>query len=178
MTDSVDRYDSLLKYYCGKYPELDWKIQKKQILLESWNPAKQDLDPRSVSPSGAKGLCQFMPGTWKEWGEGDPFNPEDAIRAKCKYMAYLYSRFEEIPDSNERYRMTLASYNTGLRNINKMLALGREACGLPLDFDLWVSSGRPEGDWQRWEYSSRFLRHVTGMSNSKETLGYVKEIFG
>lgn len=163
-----DRYDSLIRYYAETYG-LDWRRVKAQVEAES------GFNPRAVSPVGAKGLMQFMDATWKEWGEGDPFNAEESIKAGCRYMRYLYDRFPEIPDPDERYRFALAAYNAGIGNINKCLAVARDAWGHPASYEEWRKAGSPPGPWQTWGYASRFLSLVTG-KHAVETINYVNRI--
>lgn len=72
-------------------------------------------DPNAQSGAGAQGLAQFMPGTWKEFGNGgDPFNPTDAIAAQGRYMAYL-NKFMKGNETDEEHllRLALAGYNAG-----------------------------------------------------------------
>lgn len=165
---SQDRYDSLIQYYSHLHG-LDWRLVKRQIEAES------SYDPTAISPAGAKGLMQFMDETWKEWGNGDPFNPEESIRAGCRYMAHLYGCYDEIPEPDERYRFALAAYNAGRGNINKCLTLAREAFGAPASFAEWDAAGREPGPWQQWGLASRHLSRVTGI-NSLETIRYVHRI--
>ena len=163
-----DRYDSLIQFYAGACG-LDWRLIKKQIEAES------SFLPGARSPKGAMGLMQFMPETWKEWGEGDPFNPEESIRAGCRYMAHLYGCYGEIPDDKERYKFALAAYNAGRGNVNKALAFARLDCGAPESFYAWDSAGRPPGPWQTWDYTKKHLAKVTGR-HAQETIAYVDKI--
>jgi soluble lytic murein transglycosylase-like protein len=41
----------------------------------------------AISPVGAQGIAQFMPGTAKERGLADPFDPEQAIPAAASLFA-------------------------------------------------------------------------------------------
>lgn len=159
------RYDSLFVHYARRYG-LDWRLVKAQAIAES------SLNPRARSPAGAMGLMQFMPATWTEWGEGDPYDPEASIRAGCRYMSHLYGCYGEIPDDTERYKFALAAYNAGRGNINRALTLAR-GCS----FAEWDAQGRPPGDWQTWRYASAYLPEVTGR-HAVETLGYVSKIMG
>lgn len=60
-------------------PEVPAPYIAAQIEQESgWNP-------NAVSPSGAQGLSQFMPGTWPSYGTGSPFDPHQAILAQGKF---------------------------------------------------------------------------------------------
>ena len=45
--------------------------------------------PTVVSPAGARGIAQFMPGTARERGLDDPFDPEQAIPASAAFLAEL-----------------------------------------------------------------------------------------
>ena len=40
------------------------------------------FDPNAVSPAGAEGIAQFMPGTAAQRGLGDPYDIDQAIRAQ------------------------------------------------------------------------------------------------
>lgn len=72
-------------------------------------------DPEAESPVGAQGIAQFMPETWESFGEGgDIFEPEDAIAAQGRYMAYLRDFMEDHADDDEHLlELALASYNAG-----------------------------------------------------------------
>src|SRR5262245_13875520 len=69
--------------------------------------AESNFNPNAVSPVGAQGLAQFMPGTWQTFGSGDPFDPDAAIQAWASYMSYLLARF------GHDYGYALAGYNWG-----------------------------------------------------------------
>ena len=55
-------------------------------------------DPRAISPKGAMGLMQLMPGTWDELREqhrlgADVFDPRTNILAGTAYLKAMYERF-------------------------------------------------------------------------------------
>ena len=45
--------------------------------------------PNAVSPAGAQGVAQFMPGTANERGLIDPFDPASAIPASARFLNEL-----------------------------------------------------------------------------------------
>lgn len=104
-------YDLLNKYHDkNKHAVIDREFIMSAIWQES------TFKPNAVSNVGAKGLGQFMPGTAKEMGLDDPFDPEDSVRAAYGYYIKIYKIMEgRFPDKSkaELTDMTLAGYNAG-----------------------------------------------------------------
>src|SRR4029077_19107832 len=76
------------------------------ILLAAQLAQESGFDPGIVSPAGAEGIAQFMPGTAAAMGLRDPFDPRQAIDAQAHLMRDLLRRFGSVP-------LALAAYNAG-----------------------------------------------------------------
>lgn len=75
-------------------------------LLAAQLMAESAFNPRAVSPAGAVGIAQFMPGTAAAYGLRDPFDAEAAIDAQAHLMSDLLRQFRSVP-------LALAAYNAG-----------------------------------------------------------------
>ncbi|MFG1478613.1 lytic transglycosylase domain-containing protein [Xanthobacter sp. V4C-4] len=94
--------------------------------------------PHVVSRAGAQGIAQFMPGTARERGLANPFDPEEAIPASAALLADLKRQFGSLG-------LAAAAYNAGPGRVSGFLAGG----GLPQETRTYVRliTGRTAEDW-------------------------------
>jgi soluble lytic murein transglycosylase-like protein len=152
------RYDTLFRAaVAAEWPDLpDWIWLKAQAMQES------GLDPLAVSPVGAVGLMQFMPGTWADmqrqlgWRNVDPRSPQHAIIAGAHYMRSLREAWSWSRPIDAKQRLALASYNAGMGNILKAQRL----CG----------------GARYWADIAICLPAVTGRANARQTVDYIPRI--
>lgn len=94
----------------------------------------------AVSPVGAQGVAQFMPGTARERGLLDPFDPEQAIPHAAHLLADLKRQFGNLG-------LAAAAYNGGPTRVSNWLS---GSGGLPAETRAYVYgiTGRPAEDWR------------------------------
>ncbi len=114
-------YEALVQQAAQSCPGITGPLLAAQLEQESgWNP-------NAVSPAGAQGLAQFMPGTWL--GEGidgdgdgirDPFNPADAITSQAAFMCKLFTAVTADKSlTGNPIDLALAGYNAGLGAVQR-----------------------------------------------------------
>ena len=152
VAETVD--DWFREYGAKSLPQYDWRWFKAQGSAES------SLDPEAVSPAGAQGIMQIMPGTWRDLEEelgiiASPFNPKVNIRFGIHYMKKMVKFWKAPRTEHERLELAQASYNAGAGNI--------------------LAAQRYCDDATTWSVISLCLPKVTGRK-SVETVTYVKRI--
>lgn len=81
-----------------------WNVSGALLAAQLY--AESGFDPNAVSPAGAQGIAQFMPGTARSLGLDDPFDAPRAIDVQGRLMRDLLRRFGSVP-------LALAAYNAG-----------------------------------------------------------------
>ncbi|MFK3780341.1 transglycosylase SLT domain-containing protein [Agrobacterium sp. NPDC089420] len=95
--------------------------------------------PDAISPKGAEGIAQFMPGTARMRGLEDSFNIVAALEASSRYLAELNMRFGN-------FGLAAAAYNAGEAGLRTFIATGR----LPMETRDYVFAitGYPVESWK------------------------------
>jgi len=106
----ISPYDGLIKKY-SKPLNWDWRLVASQVYQES------KFDPRVSSWAKASGLMQLMPETAIELGVTNRSDPEQSIKGGTKYLKRIWKKFEHIPDSIQRTKFAMASYNCGMGHV-------------------------------------------------------------
>jgi soluble lytic murein transglycosylase-like protein len=106
MAASASRFDTIIEEHASKQG-LRLELVRAVIQVES------AYNPRATSPKGAMGLMQLMPGTARELGVRDAYDPEDNIRGGTKYLRQLLDKYRGNED------LALAAYNAGSGAVDK-----------------------------------------------------------
>ena len=98
------------------------------------------FDPNAVSPKGAQGIAQFMPGTAADRGLDDPFEPKSAIVHSADLLADLRNEFGN-------FGLAAAAYNAGAERVHSWLdgksSLPAETIGY-----VYFVTGRDAEEWR------------------------------
>src|SRR5579863_996821 len=76
------------------------------LLVDSVIQVESNYNPFAVSPKGAQGLMQLMPGTAQRFGVTNSFDPKQNIEAGVRYLKFLQDTFQDD-------RLAIAAYNAG-----------------------------------------------------------------
>ncbi len=165
----ISPYDGLIKEYAGKV-EWDWKLLTAQIYRES------RFHPKARSNRGALGLLQVMPATGEQYGvsAANLFDPEKNLLAGTKHIEFLADIWaEKVPDSLERLKFVLASYNVGQGHV---LDARRLASKYGDDPEVW------DGNVAEWIKKKSYRKYYTdpvvqfGYCRGIEPYLYVQDI--
>jgi len=94
----------------------------------------------AVSPKGAQGIAQFMPGTARLRGLIDPFEPVDSLLKSAAYLRELFERFGNLG-------LAAAAYNAGERRLSEWIA-GRGELPRETHDYVRIITGHPAEAWK------------------------------
>lgn len=81
-------------------------------LMHAVISAESSYNPWAVSPKGAMGLMQLMPGTAERFGVSNPYDPIANMHGGARYLRWLLDRFNDT-------RLAVAAYNAGEGAVQK-----------------------------------------------------------
>ncbi len=114
----------------------DWRLLAALVYKES------RFDTTALSYAGAQGLLQLMPVTVERFGVSNPNDPVESLKGGVKYLQYLDKFWmERVPETNERIKFILASYNIGQGHVE----------------DAWRLTLKYRKNTQSWQEVSNFL---------------------
>ncbi|OUD12522.1 lytic transglycosylase domain-containing protein [Thioflexithrix psekupsensis] len=99
-TEKTRPYDDTIQHIAAQY-QLPAELLHAVIKVES------NYNPNAVSPKGATGLMQLMPGTAARYGVTDRTDPLDNMTGGAKYLRDLLHLFDND------LTLALAAYNAG-----------------------------------------------------------------
>ena len=116
----ISPYDEIVKAECSD-SIFDWRLVSALMYHES------NFKPEAQSWMGAYGLMQIMPESADLFRIVDYEEPDQNIKVGVKLLKWLNKNLvEEIPDSTERVKFVLASYNVGLGHVKDAQRLAKK----------------------------------------------------
>ena len=164
--DRISVFDDIIKKGANELG-WDWRLLAALVYKES------RFETTAVSYAGAQGLLQLMPVTLERFGVTDANNPAESLMAGVRFLKYLDKFWQErVPDSNERIRFILASYNVGHGHVE----------------DAWRLALKFGKDTQRWSEVAHYLEKKSqrefyqdpvvksGYAKGHVAVAYVREV--
>ena len=164
----ISVYDELIQEN-AKSLGWDWRLLAAVVYKES------AFDTTATSYAGAQGLLQLMPVTLERFGVTNPNDPVESLRGGVKYLQYLDKFWlERVPETNERIKFILASYNIGQGHVE----------------DAWRLTLKYRRNTQSWQEVSNFLNLKSdpkyyrdpvvksGYAKGHIAVNYVRDVLG
>ncbi len=164
----ISVYDELIQEN-AKTLGWDWRLLAAVVYKES------AFDTTALSYAGAQGLLQLMPVTLERFGVTNPSDPAESLRGGVKYLQYLDKFWlERVPETNERIKFILASYNIGQGHVE----------------DAWKLTLKYRKNTQSWQEVSNFLNLKSdpkyyrdpvvksGYAKGHIAVNYVRDVLG
>jgi hypothetical protein len=85
----------------------------------------------AVSPAGAIGVMQLMPGTARDLGVKDPYDPVQNIEGGVKYLAQMQRKYDDP-------KLAAIAYNWGPGRTDRWLAQGGDFSKLPKETQSYI----------------------------------------
>lgn len=163
----ISKYDDEIKKY-SKTLNWDWRLLASLIYQES------QFKTNETSWAGAQGLMQLMPATAERYGVTDLNDPHQSLKAGIKYLKWLDGYWsDDIPDSSERTKFVMASYNIGPGHVVDARRLAEKYGADP---NIWYNNvetyllKKSEPKY----YNDEIVK--LGYSRGVETVNYVREV--
>lgn len=164
----ISPYDKLFQKHAHLL-NWDWR------LLASISYQESRFNPNVVSWAGAEGLMGIMPNTAKKLGVSphELKDPDTGIRTGVDCLRRFRQGFNNIEDTSEKIKFTLAAYNAGIGHIYDAQRLAQKYGKNPNVWDGNVAEyirlkNEPE------YYNDTVCKH--GYLRGSETYAYVKDI--
>lgn len=111
-----EEYRGVILEAAQRCPSVPPEVLAAQVASES------SWQTDAVSPAGAQGIAQFMPGTWEQYGidadgdgVADVWNPIDAIHSAAALNCVNRRLVADVP--GDELTNILAAYNAGFNNV-------------------------------------------------------------
>ena len=121
------------------------------------------FDAQAVSPVGAEGIAQFMPGTAKLRGLKNSFDHREALAAAAEYLAFLTEKFGNLG-------LAAAAYNFGEDGTSAWLANRRTLPAETEDYVLAIT-GHAAAEWR----SPATTLDIPGLGGSGSFTGKLRQ---
>ena len=165
----ISAYDQLFKKYAAT-AGVEWTLLAAVAYVES------NFNPQAVSWADAQGLMQVMPSTAASYGftTEDLKDPEKSVYVASLVISKTNKFLQSyIPNSAERLRFTLGSYNAGMGHIVDAMKLAQK---YGKDSKVWYSNVE---EALLWKTHPEFYNDPVcsyGYCRGTETINYVRQV--